>query len=94
MIYTLIPVCFILFCLFRLERFDNTILKEKNSLLLEYIDGENVDLWRTIEQKRKSKFIKCSSCDNEATAYCILGFEDYACDEHATGDYHRELNEN
>ena len=37
--------------------------------------------------------IKClvSSCNKDATTYCILFDDDFACDEHATGDYHREL---
>lgn len=36
--------------------------------------------------------MKCSteSCEKEATAWCILD-DSIACDEHLTGDYHREF---
>ena len=36
--------------------------------------------------------IKCSQCELPATTYCILDGS-VACDDHATGDYHRDLNE-
>lgn len=34
-----------------------------------------------------------SDCTNEATTYCIVEDGYDACDEHATGDYHRRYDE-
>jgi hypothetical protein len=35
--------------------------------------------------------MKCTHCPKEATTYCIVEEDTYACDEHAVGDYFWEL---
>jgi hypothetical protein len=37
--------------------------------------------------------MKCSvpGCDKDATTYFIIEPDEFACDEHSSGDYHWEL---
>lgn len=47
-------------------------------------DENGVPYWKKIKCTREG-------CNNLATTYCIIDDTDFACNDHATGDYHREL---